>query len=208
MGISGSDRNKIHTTTTITCPHDCPPRTHTEVTQTLTTPLTDPCQPTPPSLTTTRTSLYECLRWSQKTETHHPDDPLICPICQTSSTKWTSTMRIASLPEHLIIRLTREKKDQEDTDKDTRIISFPRKNLRLESGPNGRPTLYDLCGVIRHHGPSRYGGHYTTDKIHKGSWFKCDDSKVKTLMTNQIVGDGTEFMFLYSKPHTTPPPPQ
>jgi ubiquitin C-terminal hydrolase len=49
---------------------------------------------------------------------------------------------------------------------------------------NHEKILYDLYGIIEHHGSTIAGGHYTAKCLNRGAWYNFNDSKVTKCSIN------------------------
>jgi hypothetical protein len=158
------------------------------------------------------------------TESEQPPEPRQ----RVEVKKWISLCR---LPDCLCLALKRLQYDRRTGQqyKDTRPVQYPlRLDLRpfvslgevatqnrlrqadLAGGGDGDGGVYELCGVVMHHGGA-HGGHYTSYVRLAGAsgrhaWAHADDERVQYDVPEEIVVAGSTlsraYMLFYSKEHT------
>jgi hypothetical protein len=77
-------------------------------------------------------------------------------------------------------------------------------------------VIYDLMGVVRHHGKTLSSGHYTTYALSRNlshaairgplQWLHYDDSTVTAVEPNDIHGLQAYLLFYSRRPHGASPP--
>ena len=81
--------------------------------------------------------------------------------------------------------------------------------LNIEPTIQVRDKLFDLYGVVTHHGSSLNSGHYTATASHSKScdakWWHFDDSVVKRLDSTTIHNIKDAYMLFYKKRDGFPP---
>ena len=119
----------------------------------------------------------------------------VCAIKQTV---------IAEIPEILVITIKRFYYDMSGTISGK--ICHP---LHIEPTIQVRDKLFDLYGVVTHHGSSLNSGHYTATASHSKScdakWWHFDDSVVKRLDSTTIHNIKGAYMLFYKKRDGSPP---
>ena len=56
--------------------------------------------------------------------------------------------------------------------------------------------MYDLCGVVNHHGYSQAGGHYTAFcQMEDGKWNQFDNAMVKPVAADKVVTADAYILF-------------
>ena len=119
----------------------------------------------------------------------------VCAIKQTV---------IAEIPEILVITIKRFYYNMSGTISGK--ICHP---LHIEPTIQVRDKLFDLYGVVTHHGSSLNSGHYTATASHSKScdakWWHFDDSVVKRLDSTTIHNIKGAYMLFYKKRDGSPP---
>lgn len=71
--------------------------------------------------------------------------------------------------------------------------------------PSLRAQLYDLYGVLVHHGHSVNSGHYLCYvKASSGTWLVCDDSRVATVSEKMILSQNAYMLFYVRRTSRVP----
>ena len=139
-------------------------------------------------------SLYHCLKQYALGDTV---DDWKCPSCFEIN---NVHMRVDywRLPPVIIFHLKRFSSSGVTTQKMDTTLSFPLNDLdlsQLVTGPHSdsRRALYDLYGVVEHHG-SQHSGHYTAYYLSQpaGRWCFASDSNVEEC-TAEKVKDASAF---------------
>ena len=111
---------------------------------------------------------------------------------------------VAEIPEILVITIKRFYYDMSGTISGK--ICHP---LHIEPTIQVRDKLFDLYGVVTHHGSSLNSGHYTATASHSKScdakWWHFDDSVVKRLDSTTIHNIKDAYMLFYKKRDGFPP---
>ncbi|PIK48608.1 putative ubiquitin carboxyl-terminal hydrolase 19 [Apostichopus japonicus] len=151
------------------------------------------------------TTLEQCLQLFTETETLAPEEAWYCPKCKEhrEASKQLSLWR---LPSVLIIQLKRFSfKNFIWRDKIDKMVEFPMRGLDLSefSQVKGELPVYDLFGVINHHG-GILGGHYTAfakliskENIAQNEldWRLFDDSHVTRTREDNVVSRSAYLLF-------------
>ncbi|XP_043220870.1 ubiquitin carboxyl-terminal hydrolase 19-like isoform X2 [Amphibalanus amphitrite] len=164
--------------------------------------------PDPEPEPTGRIGLHQCLRLFTEPERLSPGEAWYCPRCKAhrEAEKQLSLWR---LPLNLIIQLKRFsfKESFYGRDKIDRMVEFPVRDLNLrqyltEEPDEGR-VLYDLYGVINHHG-GILGGHYTAfarcvDPLRPENaelgWRRFDDARVVRMKEEDVMTSEAYLLF-------------
>ncbi|XP_060582154.1 ubiquitin carboxyl-terminal hydrolase 19-like isoform X2 [Ruditapes philippinarum] len=173
------------------------------------------------SLEESHVTLEQCLELFTEPEILNPEEAWYCPQCKEhrEATKQLSTWK---LPHTLIIQLKRFSfRNFIWRDKIDKMVEFPTRGLDLSafyvgSRPsNEPPPIYDLYGVVNHHG-GILGGHYTahvrcadlspgvTSEV---GWRLCDDSRVSTVSHEKNVVTRAAYLLFYRRREVFVPPP-
>ena len=145
-------------------------------------------------------SLYHCLE--QYTHGDTVTDWTCSSCCETNEAH--TGLESWHLPPVIIFHLKRFRFSGITTQKIDTRVSFPLQDLDLSqlaadpcSGP--RSMIYDLYGVVEHHG-SHHSGHYTAYCLNQpaGRWLFTNDSNVQEC-TAAKVKDATAYILFYVK---------
>ncbi|XP_043234480.1 ubiquitin carboxyl-terminal hydrolase 15-like [Amphibalanus amphitrite] len=124
-----------------------------------------------------------------------------CPKCQCRCDVHKK-LDLWWLPPIVILHLKRFSFAGGTARKNHAQVTFPLRDLDLSrlavgSHPNTYRLVYDLYGVVEHHG-SQDGGHYTAYSFNHpaDSWFFMDDSKVRECSAAS-VRDATAYLLCY-----------
>ncbi|XP_052779874.1 ubiquitin carboxyl-terminal hydrolase 19-like [Mya arenaria] len=166
-------------------------------------------------------SLAQCMELFTEPEVLSPEEAWFCSQCKEhrEASKQLSTWR---LPHTLIIQLKRFSfRNFIWRDKIDKMVNFPTRGLDLSSYYIGSrpqdepPPIYDLYGVVNHHG-GILGGHYTafvrcaeksnTLKSEVG-WRLCDDSRVSSISHEKNVVTKSAYLLFYRRRQAFIPPP-
>ncbi|KAL4065925.1 hypothetical protein V8B97DRAFT_1865268 [Scleroderma yunnanense] len=156
-------------------------------------------------------SLQSCLDAFVREEVMEKAEAWHCPKCKQLR-KATKKLTLSRLPPILLIHLKRFSVKGPFTDKIETVVDFPLKDLDLtnymppplppgkQATVNGAassiaddpraqtpPYKYDLYGVTNHFG-SLSNGHYTAFIASRGGWLYCDDSRITSTNTREVVG--------------------
>ncbi|KAL7425154.1 hypothetical protein Q5752_000842 [Cryptotrichosporon argae] len=105
------------------------------------------------------------------------DNKYKCPQCDSLQAA-TRTMILDKLPPVLHLSFLRFVYDvgSGSRKKSKASIAYPRVITLLDK-------VYELRGVVIHHGPSAFHGHFTCEVYDEsdGQWYKCDDETVSTV---------------------------
>lgn len=154
------------------------------------------------------TTLEQCLQLFTEAETLTPNEAWYCPKCKEhrEASKQLSLWR---LPSVLIIQLKRFSfKNFIWRDKIDKMVEFPLRGLDLSEfcqtqTVKGQLPVYDLYGVINHHG-GILGGHYTAyarlnskESLHQNEldWRLFDDSHVTRTTEDAVVTRSAYLLF-------------
>ena len=146
-----------------------------------------------------RSTLYQCL------DQYVRGDLITdwtCPKCRRSHDVFKK-LDIWRLPSVLILHLKRFSFAGSTSRKTHSQVSFPLSDLDLSQlvigpHPDTHGMVYDLYGVVEHHG-SQHSGHYTAYCFNQpaASWFFINDTQVKE-STAARVRDATAYLLCYS----------
>ncbi|XP_033646782.1 ubiquitin carboxyl-terminal hydrolase 19-like [Asterias rubens] len=153
------------------------------------------------------TSLDHCLNLFTEPERLAPDEAWYCPQCKEHR-EATKQMSLWRLPSSLIIQLKRFSfKNMIWRDKIDKMIRYPVRGLDLSPYCHGVkgpvPPIYDLYGVINHHG-GILGGHYTAIgrlpsveswKKNEHEWRLFDDSHVSLISDKNVCAQSAYLLF-------------
>lgn len=162
-------------------------------------------------------TIYDFLKHFSDPETLCSQNAWFCNKCKKNQ-RATTQMEIFSAPRILIIHLKRFKNNRNIKTKINLKIQYPLENLDLtdyilenllpeellerkdvKSNENSKktPILYDLYGVINHHGSNLSCGHYTA--ICRNScdlkWYKFDDKLVYEIGESQVCNNDAYVLF-------------
>ncbi|XP_071486215.1 ubiquitin carboxyl-terminal hydrolase 19-like [Diadema antillarum] len=151
-------------------------------------------------------TLDQCLRLFTEPEKLSPEEAWYCPRCKHHR-EATKQLMLWKLPSTLIIQLKRFSFGNSLwRDKINRMVDYPVHGLDLSPfchGNQGSPQVYDLYGVINHHG-GILGGHYTSycRLASQGDWSKnehewrlFDDSHVTPTSEKNVVTRSAYLLF-------------
>ncbi|XP_046371812.2 ubiquitin carboxyl-terminal hydrolase 19-like isoform X1 [Haliotis rufescens] len=168
-------------------------------------------------------TLDQCLEVFTEPEMLSRDEAWYCPQCKKHQ-EATKQMSIWRLPHLLIIQLKRFSfRNFIFRDKIDKMVEFPTRGLDLSKFILGKTPsaqqhpVYDLYGVINHHG-GILGGHYTsyvrcTDTVdplrNEVDWRLCDDSRVSSISNEKNVVTRAAYLLFYRQRTNEPilPPP-
>ncbi|KAF6030636.1 USP19 [Bugula neritina] len=167
-------------------------------------------------LTDSDTGLERCLYEFTKPEVLSKDESWYCPTCKTHR-EANKQMTLWSLPDTLIIQLKRFSFGGSIyRNKIDDFISFPLTGLdmnRFYAGPKlPQIPLYDLYGVVNHHG-SLLGGHYTAyarcldqydSSVTEIGWRCMNDSRVTYIDNDSEVMNKDAYLLFYKRRKITP----
>ena len=146
-----------------------------------------------------RGSLYHCL------DQYVRGDLITdwtCPKCRRRHDVYKK-LDLWRLPPVIILHLKRFSFTGSSTRKAHAHVSFPLRDLDMSQlaigpHPDTHSLVYDLYGVVEHHG-SQHSGHYTAYCFNQpaASWFLIDDTLVKE-STAARVRDATAYLLCYS----------
>ncbi|BFZ08637.1 hypothetical protein BsWGS_11676 [Bradybaena similaris] len=157
-------------------------------------------------------SLRQCLELFTEPEILSPEEAWYCPSCK-KHVEASKQMTIWRLPYILIIQLKRFSfQNFLLRAKVKKHIEFPTRGLNMSEycvglRPDEPLPVYDLYGVVNHHG-LLIGGHYTSyvkcfaDSI-TGSdeigWRLCDDSRVSAVACEKSVVTPDAYLLFYRR---------
>jgi len=161
-------------------------------------------------------TLDGCLQLFTEPEQLAPGEAWYCPRCKTHR-EAEKQMSLWRTPLNLIIQLKRFSfKDFIYRDKIDKMVEFPVKGLDLSPylTQEDGPAVYDLYGVINHHG-GILGGHYTAfarcvDPLQPESseydWRLFDDSRVSRVSEERVVTQEAYLLFYRRRAPYLPAP--
>ncbi|KAI0642296.1 cysteine proteinase [Trametes meyenii] len=170
--------------------------------------------PIPTNRGHSKVSLQQCIDAFVKEEVMDKSDAWHCPHCKTLR-KATKRLSLSRLPPVLLIHLKRFSAKGPFTDKIETFVEFPLKGLDLTNymppplppGVSGGsplshddprcqipPYRYDLYAVTNHFG-TLSTGHYTAFIASRGGWLYCDDSRVTSADSKDVVGKPAYILF-------------
>ncbi|CAG5125435.1 unnamed protein product, partial [Candidula unifasciata] len=159
-----------------------------------------------------RPTLHHCLELFTEPEILSPEEAWYCPSCK-KHVEASKQMTIWRLPYILIIQLKRFSfQNFLLRAKVKKHIDFPIRGLDMSGycvglRPDEPKPVYDLYGVVNHHG-LLIGGHYTSyvkcfgdsttgsDEI---GWRLCDDSRVTPVANEKSVVTSDAYLLFYRR---------
>ncbi|XP_071960170.1 ubiquitin carboxyl-terminal hydrolase 19-like [Antedon mediterranea] len=152
------------------------------------------------------TTLVHCIDLFTRPEKLSKEEAWYCPKCKEHR-EATKEMSIWRLPSTLIIQLKRFSfKNALWRDKINKKIVYPTRGLNLTDyvyGLHSGPAIFDLYGVINHHG-GLLGGHYVAfarlpgiEHCHSNDigWRLFDDSIVRAVDEKYVVTQSAYLLF-------------
>ena len=125
-----------------------------------------------------------------------------CPKCRRRHDAYKK-LDLWRLPPVIILHLKRFSFANNTARKDYAQVAFPLRDLDLSQlaigpHPGSHSMVYDLYGVVEHHG-SQHSGHYTAFCFNQAaaSWFSTNDTIVRE-STAARVKDATAYLLCYS----------
>ena len=144
-------------------------------------------------------SLYHCLDQYVRGD---PINDWTCPECQRQHDV-DKKLDLWRLPQVLILHLKRFSFAGRTSRKSHVQVSFPLRDLdlgQLAIGPypDTHSLVYDLYGVVEHHG-SQHNGHYTAYCLNQpaATWFFLDDTAVREVSAGR-VREAMAYLLCYS----------
>lgn len=129
------------------------------------------------------------------------DNAYFCEHCSKKVKKAMKQARFVHMPDILALTVKRFYYDMTGT-----ISGKIRHPLQIEPTLNINNEIFDLYGVVTHHGSSLNSGHYTATASHSDSsdsrWWHFDDSYVKRLDATSIQNIQNAYMLFYKKRKT------
>ncbi|CAH1784497.1 unnamed protein product [Owenia fusiformis] len=161
-------------------------------------------------------SLEQCLELFTEPEVLNPEHAWYCPKCKEHR-EASKQLSIWKLPHTMVIQLKRFSfRNLLWRDKIDKMVSFPTRGLDMSPFLIGRkvcteaPPIYDLYGIVNHHG-GILGGHYTAFakladpsdwKRNEKDWRLFDDSRVSFTSEKHVVTREAYLLF-YRQRHVT-----
>lgn len=158
-------------------------------------------------------TLDQCLELFTEPEKLSPEEAWYCPVCKEHR-EATKQLSIWRLPHILIIQMKRFSfRNFIWRDKIDKMVNFPTRRLDLSEyyignrPSNEPPPVYDLYGVVNHHG-GILGGHYTSyvrcpevsaDTRSEVGWRLCDDSRVTMVGHESTVVTKGAYLLFYRR---------
>ncbi|KAK7476332.1 hypothetical protein BaRGS_00032450, partial [Batillaria attramentaria] len=165
-------------------------------------------------------SLAQCLDLFTEPEILSPDEAWYCPSCKKHR-EASKQMSIWRLPHTLVVQLKRFSfRNFIWRDKIDKMVDFPTRGLDMTpftvgtQKPGDPPPIYDLYGVVNHHG-GILGGHYTsfvrcadlnTPLKNEVGWRLCDDSRVTQISGEKNVQTRAAYLLFYRRRDVFTPP--
>ncbi|KAG9098317.1 ubiquitin-specific protease doa4 [Ceratobasidium sp. UAMH 11750] len=176
--------------------------------------------PIPVSKGVSRVSLIQCIDALVNKEVMDNADAWHCPRCKKAR-RAAKQLTLSRVPPVLIIHLKRFSFKGPFTDKLETLVEFPLQDLDLTNYmpsplPPGRDRdelksleayspqtdprcqmpqyKYELYGVTNHFG-SLSSGHYTAFVKSRGKWLYCDDSRIASADSKDVVGKPAYILF-------------
>ncbi|TRY74991.1 hypothetical protein TCAL_13266 [Tigriopus californicus] len=151
-------------------------------------------------------SLNDCLSYFFSADELKGDNMYSCEKCKKlrNGLKFS---QVTVLPDTLCIHLKRFRHDFSYSSKISTKVSFPLVDLDmtpwLHKDATSQVTLYDLTGVICHHG-SAGGGHYTAYALNPDNldWYEFDDSRVSKVEPATVM-NAEAYVLFYRKNNLT-----
>lgn len=160
-------------------------------------------------------SIYDCLKdYSSPFEVMHYN----CRFCKKLG-PCERRLQLWKLPDILHIELQRFACTSKWRQKITKEVDFPLTGMDPSSffhgdAPNSK-CLYDLAGVISHHG-TLTSGHYTSiydtlidvtsahdASLHQAQWMSFDDDRVSSVSADRVVSSDA-YILVYRRRNMTP----
>lgn len=147
-------------------------------------------------------SLHRSLQMFTADEDLTGDERWFCPKCKKFRDA-DKKFDLWKLPPILIVHLKRFHFTRRGTRrKITSPIRFPLTNLDLSSfmvgpTPRGQTPMYDLYGVINHHGGGLASGHYTACALNpaREKWYAFNDSRVREVDEAAVLSSDAYVLF-------------
>jgi ubiquitin carboxyl-terminal hydrolase 20/33 len=154
----------------------------------------------------TQIQLQDCLNAYFSEADLKGDNMYNCEKCKelNDGVKYS---KLLDLPETLVIHLKRFRHEFLFSNKINTYVSFPLNDLDLRDylhddyKHNDESYLYDLYGVICHHGNSSAGGHYTCYALNATNyeWYEYDDSHCTQVDATQVTSCQAYVLFYRKK---------
>ncbi|CAD5115377.1 DgyrCDS4355 [Dimorphilus gyrociliatus] len=152
--------------------------------------------------------IYSCLKLFMREETLSMGDEWYCPQCKKHR-KATKEISLWRLPPILVLHLKRFNAGSMIRNKDERDINFPIGELnlgqymRLSEAEQTEQAVYDLYGVVHHHGTLFYGHYASYVRLMSATdpgeseidWRYCDDSHVTEAEESETVKPFAYILF-------------
>lgn len=164
-------------------------------------------------------SLTQCMELFTEPEILSPDEAWYCPRCKKHQ-EASKQMSVWRLPHTLVVQLKRFSfRNFIWRDKIDKMVDFPVRGLDMSPftvgthKPGDPPPIYDLYGVVNHHG-GILGGHYTsfvrcadpdTPLKNEVGWRLCDDSRVTQISSEKNVLTRAAYLLFYRRRDTFSP---
>lgn len=148
--------------------------------------------------------LTECLQNFIKVEELEKNEWYLCEHCKRREPT-TKRFWLLQLPNVICIHLKRFRYNHYNYTKVNTFVRFPIKDLDmnpylLENPLQGpvETNIYDLSGVVVHHGSGSRSGHYTSYSKRDGEWYDFNDGNV--LRTNEeVIVRTTGYVLFYTR---------
>jgi len=151
------------------------------------------CNDTKPRLLT---SVSECLAvYESRAATD--SCTMTCRECDKTPDVVMEQMRVLRTPQILTLHISRDTVTDTDYGKSNRLVKYP-----IEKPLEFKGDLFDLFGVVVHHGFSTDGGHYIAKvkSLRDGKWYTMNDSSAPVPLTRaQMKPDRNATVLMFKK---------
>ena len=137
--------------------------------------------------------LVDCLKSFTRTEKLGSTERYNCQKC-SGAQNCTKKMSIESTPPFIFLHLKRFKYGNRTVSRSKlrNRVTFPLEGLRIAE------DMYDLIGIVCHHGSSVGSGHYTSYGKCGSRWLHYNDSVV-TNVCESVVAKSQAYLLLYKR---------
>jgi ubiquitin C-terminal hydrolase len=150
-------------------------------------------------------SLNDCITFYEQTSDLADSNAYACEQCMVDGgpsfrVNATKLTKIDKCPDILIIQL---KRFNEALIKNSQTISIPEKldmTNHIMDDVNKIDAMYNLYGMVIHHGDNMQGGHYTSRIKHNNRWYNISDDRVSPDSTyNDDTTKQNAYLLFYQR---------